>query len=300
MRHFLRHTLFSRTLTLLLTGLLLASQAMAQAQTKALLWEIKSGKQSGFILGSIHVAKPEFYPLPQQVEKAYKQAGHLAVEADASNEAAIAKIRPLMLYGDGDKLENHLKPATWEKFKSLAGEAGASQFQTLKPMTAATVISIAALREFGYSSEQGIDLHFIARAKKDHKPMSELESIEFQGNLLSKMSDEDGDAMLLQTLDNIGNGEAVRQINAMVAAWKGGDAPALTKLLEEMGNQDSGSQKLMKLLFDDRNDGMAQKIATLVKSGKRPFVVIGAGHMTSGNNILTILEKQGFTVRQVR
>ena len=296
MRNFLRYTA-----PLLLGALLLTASTLTLAETKgkALLWEIKSGKQAGYILGSIHVAKADFYPLPPHIEKAYKQAGLLAVEADASNEAAIKKIRPLMTYGDGDKLENHLKPATFDKLKAMIGDAGIAQFQSLKPVTAATGLSIAALTQLGYSSQAGIDLHYIARAKKDHKKLQELESVEFQGNLLAKMSDEDGDAMLLQTLDNISNGEAVRQINAMVAAWQAGDAPGLTKLLEDMGNQDEGSKKLMKLLFDERNEGMAQKIATLVKSGKHPFIVIGAGHMTSGNNILMLLEKQGFTVKQL-
>lgn len=296
MRQFLRHTS-----TLFLSALLLAGSCLAHAETKgkALLWEIKSGKQTGYILGSIHVAKPDFYPLPAHVEKAWKQSSLLAVEADASNEESIKKIRPLLMYGDGDKLENHLKPETLSKLKAMIGDAGMAQFQTLKPMTAATGLSIAALTQLGYSSEAGIDLHFIARAKKDKKKLVELESVEFQGKLLAGMSDEDGDAMLLQTLENISNGEAVRQINAMVASWQAGDAAGLTKLLEEMGNQDAGSKKLMKLLFDERNDGMAQKIATLVKGGKHPFVVIGAGHMTSGNNILTILEKQGFSVKQL-
>ena len=292
---------FQPVCTALAATLLLAGAGLAQAETtgKTLIWEIKSGKQTGYILGSIHVAKPDFYPLPAHVEKAYKQAATVAVEVDASNEAELKKARTELTYGDSDKLENHVKPATFEKLKGMIGEAGIAQFQNLKPATAATGLSIAALTQLGYSTQAGIDLHYITRAKKDHKKLQELESIEFQTKLLGSMSDEEGDAMLSQSLDSIADGEAGRLVNGMVDAWRAGDAPGLAKLLEDAADKDAGSKKLMKLLFDDRNIGMAQKIGQMIKSGKRPFIVIGAGHMTGNNNILTLLEKQGFMVHQL-
>ncbi len=56
----------------------------------------------------------------------------------------------------------------------------------------------------------------------------------------------------------------------------------------------------MKLLLDDRNPGMAGKISNMLESGKKLFVVVGAGHMSGPNSITELLEKQGLEVRQIK
>lgn len=50
-------------------------------------WRIQD-KEAGatvFLMGSIHVGKKEFYPLPQVIEKAFRESDALAVEVDTSS-----------------------------------------------------------------------------------------------------------------------------------------------------------------------------------------------------------------------
>jgi uncharacterized protein YbaP (TraB family) len=283
----------------LLPWLLLLCHALALAEpTRALLWEIKSGQNKGYLLGSIHVAKADFYPLPESVNRAFEQAGVLAVEVDTTDPQLGQKMAPLITWGEGDQLEKHLSSETWGQLKSMLGD-NVAQFQPLKPAMAASALMINAFAQAGYSPADGIDLHFMQRAKAMQKPLVELESIEFQARLLGSISDADGDAMLRQTIESMKNGEARAEIEQMVASWRAGDASALGKLLQESADKDPGSKKLHALLFDQRNGGMAQKIAKLVQNGKKPFVVVGAGHMAGNNNILIILKNQGFQIRQV-
>lgn len=283
----------------ILPALFLLGPALAMAEPpRALLWKVSHGAHSGYLLGSIHVAKPEFYPLPAAVNQAFEQAGVLAVEVDTSDPQATQKMLPFITWGAGEQLEQHLSRETWEQLTALVGD-NVAQFQSLKPAIVASALLINVFGQLGYSPADGIDLHFMQRAKAAQKPVIELESAEFQARLLGSISDADGDALLRQTLASMKNGEAQKEIEQMVASWRAGDAVALGKLLQESSAKDAGSKKLHALLFDQRNPAMAQKIADLVKRGKKPFVVVGAGHMADSQNILTLLRKQGFQIRQV-
>jgi uncharacterized protein YbaP (TraB family) len=281
---------------LLLPGL--PVQAQANPAVKGLLWEIKSASNTAYLFGSIHLAKVDFYPLPSSVEVAYLQADTLAVEIDATDSAASAKAMPMLTYSAPDNLKKHLSKATWKSLQSVAGDA-IEQFQGFKPAMVATGLAIGVFEKQGYDAAYGIDLHFLKRAKTDKKRVVELESIEFQARVLGGLSDKDGDALLRQTVDGILSGEMQRETDAMINTWKSGDAGALATLMREAASKDAGSKKIMKLLLDDRNIGMAQKITSMLASGKKLFVVVGAGHIAGLNSITDILQKQGLQIRQI-
>ncbi len=283
---------------LFLLFLLLLCSPHIRAENARLLWEISAGKQHGWILGSIHVARPDFYPLPAAVENAFRESTTLAVEIDADDDTINQKMLSFVTYPKGDKLENHLTPATWAKLNILVG-GNAESLQQMKPVILSTVLAINSFTALGFSPEAGIDLHFIRRAKSEGKKLVELESAQFQAQLLGTVNDADGDAMLDQTIDSLNNGEAAKQITQMAQAWKTGDLKSLTTLLQEANEKDPASKKMMKILLDDRNPSMAKKIGQLIRTGKQPFVVVGAAHMTGPNSILLLLQKQGFKVRMV-
>lgn len=297
---------WTKRLSVLLGSLLIALPVLTHAApevpetpARGVLWEVQSGTNTAYLFGSIHLAKASFYPLPARVEAAYRQADTLAVELDASDPDVSAKAMPYFTYRAPDKLENHLNKTTWQSLQALVGPASV-QFQTLKPAVAATALSMGVFAQQGYDPAQGIDLHFIRQAKVDKKAIRELESMEFQAQVLGGLSDEDGDALLQQTLDGLKSGEAVQETEAMIAAWKRGDADTLIHILQETASKDAGSKKLMKLLLDDRNPRMAQQIADLLHEGKKVFVVVGAGHIAGTNSITDILQKQGLQIRQIK
>lgn len=270
----------------------------AETPARGVMWEVRSGDQRAYLFGSIHLAKAGFYPLPDQVQAAYQQADTLAVEIDASDASVTKRMMPLLTYKEKDKLEKHLKPATWQKLQKLTGPA-AERLQTLKPAVVASALVIGGFARLGYDPKQGVDLHFIERAKEDKKPLVELESAEFQAKVLGGLSDGDGDALLAETLDGMANGQLLADTNTMIGAWKEGDARALAKILDTINNKDAGSRRITRLMLDDRNPAMADKIAALLKDGKRPMVVVGAMHMTGKNSLLVLLQKKGFEVHQV-
>ena len=264
-----------------------------------LLFELKSPLNTVYVFGSIHLAKASFYPLSTQVEQAYAQAATVAVEADVTDAVASKNALPLLSYVSPDKIQNHLSATTWQSLQAFAGPA-VEQLQGFKPAVAAMGITLGVFAQQGYDPAYGIDLHFIHRAKADKKKLLELESLAFQAGVLGGLTDQEGDALINQSLEALRNGEAVRDAERMIAMWQVGDALGLAGLFTEATNKDAGTQKLMKLLLDDRNVGMAQKISRLLLAGEKAFVVVGAGHLTGTNSIIDLLQKQGVQVRQLR
>ncbi|MCH8618320.1 TraB/GumN family protein [Undibacterium sp. TS12] len=275
------------------------AQAEKETPAKGVMWEVKSEKNTAYLFGSFHLAKASFYPMPEAVEQAYKQADTLVVEVDTTDAKAAEKTMPLFTYAAPDKLENHISKKTWENLQAMVGSS-VVQFQSLKPTIAATALTLSLFRQQGYDASKGVDLHYLLRAKQDKKDIVELESLAFQASMLGSLNDEDADAMLAQTLDGLKNGDILRETADMIEAWKNGDAENLAKILLHAANKDAGSKKLMKILLDDRNPGMTEKIVDMLNKEKKLFIVVGAGHFSGPNSILDMLEKQGLQVRQIK
>lgn len=277
-----------------------AAGAEAPPAGKIFLWEVKSATHSIYVFGSVHVAKPDFYPLPQPVEDAYRQADEVVVEVDISDPAKLTNSVALLTYAPPDSLDKHVSPAVWKQLEAATAQTNqdVATFKPLKPAALATALAIGALTSHGYDAQAGIDLHFLNSAHADGKRVVELETAEFQAGILGGLTDEEGDAMLGDTLEEARSGELVRNTDMLVAAWKAGDDQSLGRLLRE-ANKDEASKKLFAKLVDERNPAMAEKIAALASAPEHALVVIGAGHLAGENSVLELLKAKGLQVRQL-
>ncbi|WMW80583.1 TraB/GumN family protein [Undibacterium cyanobacteriorum] len=271
-----------------------------EIQAPALADQTPSKKPvKAYLFATIHVAKADFYPLPLVVRKAYKAADTVVVEADVSNTENSSEVVEKLSYTPPDKLENHLNPSTWQTLAQMTGAASA-QFQRYTPVMVAMGLTISVAQQLGYEQNQGLDLHFIQQARKDKKNLIELEGVSFQTDVLAALSDAEGDAMLASTLETFRKGEVQAELARMVAAWKSGDLESLSKIMREAGQRDAGSQKLMRVLMDERNPIMVDKIMKMMREEKKLFVVLGAGHFAGEASILEILRQRGFSVKAVQ
>jgi uncharacterized protein len=280
-----------------LTLVACSAGAEPAAGGKLFLWEVKSATNSVYIFGSIHVAKPDMYPLPHAVEEAYHRADRLVVEADVTDEVKAVQSLPLLTYTPPDGLDKHVSPEVWKQLEATPLGKDAA-LKMLKPAALASFLVVAALTTQGYDPKAGIDLHFLNSAHAEAKQVVELESVEFQAGVLGGLGDEEGDVMLSETLKEMRSGELVREADKMTSAWKAGDDESVGRLLRE-GNKDPASKKIFTKLFDERNPAMADKIAALASGTGHAFVVIGAGHLAGDRNVLELLKAKGLQVRQL-
>jgi uncharacterized protein YbaP (TraB family) len=276
--------------SILLLLLLLDLQAMAQ-QRKFLMWKVTSPTATVYLVGSIHLADPQIFPLPAPVERAFAESNVLAVEADVSNiniEQAVGLVGEYGLYTDGDSLSKHLSPATSSALDSFCSKHGLPRemLETMKPWMVALMAEAAAAQQSGFDAASGIDMHFLGEVKPNQR-IDQLESVEFQFKLLGSASDEEQQQFLdsaLKTSDEIDQTER---------AYVSGDVNALA---HEISKQEPRSY--YQRLLEDRNPAMTGKVAAYLGGNETVFVVVGIAHVIGDRGIAKSLERKHYKVEQ--
>ena len=248
------------------------------------------------LLGSVHVARSDLYPLPAPIEDAFAASDTLVLEVplDAkSREGAAAAALEAGLYPRGDSLDRHLDDATKAALDQYAKEKPAlgPVLLRMRPWMAATTLLVANLSELGYDADHGIDAHFHERAAKRKMRILALETMESQLALFTGLAEATQVSMLRETLESLS--DIGPTMDAAFLAWKRGDAKALeTELLESIRRPEY--EAVFKAMFLDRNREMAERIAEYLHEPGRYFVVLGSGHLVGKGGIVDLLRAKQF------
>ncbi|HHT57071.1 TraB/GumN family protein [Herbinix luporum] len=305
------------------------------AASKGFLWEINSGENTVYLLGSIHVANYDIYPFSKKMLKAFDESDVLYVEVDLLG--GIDELPNLLeqygLYTDGTTLKDHVSEETYEKTINIFSMLGMSEEEIimykpwviqyiLAPLAAINNVDMEDVENLTLDASLGVDLKFLLDAYLKGKPVEELESYELQIKLLDSFSDQLDEYLLVNTLDSLlgisQENEALEanMLNQMLEYWHTGDvegfmeviAPILvqSELPFDLNEEDNEVLALMEEYYDklltQRDKVMAEKIDRLLKEegGKTYFIVVGAAHYISNYSILDILKEKGYEINQIK
>ena len=276
------------------------SQLSGKSEKRFFLWKAAGAKGNAYLLGSVHFGSQEWYPLPARITETFKSSDVLVVEANANNlqsSDAAKKLTQLASYSEGTNLEEHVKPATWRRLMEKAKKLGVAEekLRPQKPWLAMLTLTAEALKQAGYSPELGIDQSFI-RETGTQKPVIEMESVELQLQLFDKLTPQEQEQMLLQSLQELDRG--VEIFKEIEKAWKNGDSEAIDLITRQSFDSGPVGSKLYKIIFEERNTAMTNKIDELMQDGRTYFIVVGAAHLAGDQGILKQLETKGYRVTQ--
>ncbi|MGF7050246.1 uncharacterized protein YbaP (TraB family) [Paenibacillus sp. DS2015] len=279
------------------------TKTVQKSDSKGFLWKLEKGKNTVYLLGSIHVASTDMYPLNPTVEKAFSVSDKLVVEADIvhmDQEKFAAQTLALGSYPEGETIQDHIAPELYIKLTELLKANGLPEnaLDGYKPWLVLNVLSSLSVME-GYSDAPGIDTYFLNKAAK--KPILELEGMDFQLNMLADVSAEFQEEMLKDTLMTPETENAENGIDVLAALWKNGDAEGLSNLLDESAYVSEDAFLYNQYIFKDRNIGMEEKIRAYLNdgTGSTYFVIAGAGHFVGQDSIIKMLKKNGYTAQRV-
>ncbi len=271
-------------------------------EAKSLLYEVSSENGTVYILGSIHLAKPELYPLDSEIIKAYEKSQVLVVEVDPSSKESVSSMQNTMtrsgLYPRGKSLRSELSAQTYMNLKEYTKKTGIplESLEQMRPWVVMLQLSVTEMIRLGYSTELGIDKHFLDKARSDAKPVLELETAEEQMALLSKDDKAFQDKLLLYTLESMHELEPM--LDEMFQGWREGDSEVFNKIMNMPIETDPGLKEVYSDLITKRNYTMTDKIVQFLKTKKDYFVVVGSGHVIGEEGIVDLLERRGFRVIQ--
>lgn len=288
-------------LNYLLFSLLLVTLNIAHAQQdRGFIWEVKRKNSLVYLMGSIHFANPDFYPLRDEIETAFNRTDNLVVEIDI---AAVDPIQTQMYlmqegtYQGNETIRDNVSPKTFRMLEKYLEKRGLPQemFLRYKPGMLVMTLTSMELMRMGLSPDQGIDVHFLSHAR-GRKNILELETMEQQLELMLNLGK--GDQVLRQTLEEFDTYPQL--MRSLIDSWKRGDTEQLEELLITKPLRDyPGSRPSFEKLFIQRNLQMAKKIKTFLNSGGSYFVVVGAGHLVGKGSIVDLLQQAGYRVRQL-
>jgi uncharacterized protein YbaP (TraB family) len=277
----------------------LVQEARSQTQ-KNFLWKIQSKTKPVYVLGSLHFFKKEIYPLHQKIENAFGQSEILVVEANVDDirNVDIQKVMERAFYPAEDTLGKHVSPEIYELVKKETSGLGipVELIDKQRPWFLAMTLEALESLKLGFDPNYGIDKYFLSKAG-GKKRILELESLDYQLNLLSSFSDKDQELLLLYTLRDLSILE--QELERLTKAWTSGDTKSMESILTRSVSEDKRLALIFEKVVYERNRKMASKIEEFLRAGETYFVIVGAGHLVGDQGIIEILKRKGYLVEQL-
>jgi len=263
--------------------------------SKGAFWKVSDEDSCVYLLGSIHLADSSMYPLSKEILKAFEEADYLAVEANVADaqEAALYMMEKAF-YRDDNTLYKSVPKEVYDRFVEVIEPYGIrpEMYNKFKPWYAALLVQNLLYAENALSTEIGIDMVMLEKAK-NKKKILEIEGAKFQVDLFESFSTELQVEFLASSLarDNDTQKESVDKLNEMINCWKSGDTEGLERLLVSSDSNSDTDKEFNEKLFISRNNNMAEKVKSYLADPEKKtyFVVVGTGHMIGETGIVAQL-----------
>lgn len=267
-----------------------------------LLYELKTDTATVYLFGTLHVGKPEFYPLGREANRALTEAQKLYLEVNLTDPSIASTINALAIYPAGQSLERSLPPELMKKVDTALERYKLPRESALrmKPwMLGQTLLLLEATRR-GYDPTFASEMYLVAFAGAQRKDVLGLETLSEQFALFDGMPEAAQQRFLEDILAELDDNLIGAHLDALVGAWVHADAHGLEEELEREKSESSMfAREMLPRLIDERNRSMAEKIATIARPGTTTFVAVGALHLVGPEGLVELMRKRGFAVRQL-
>ncbi len=268
-------------------------------KTKNTLWRVSSGKNSVYLLGSLHLLKSDNYPLDDSIDRAFDDSQILVLEVDLRSASDPQTQQMMLAKGmlpEGDSLDKRISNKTYELARAKTAELGLdiAAFKQFKPWFFTMTLARTKFQTLGFNPQYGLDMHFFSKAIQSGKQALGLETFEQQISMLDSLSEINQDELVCQTIKELDTLE--QEMDTILKAWSTGDM----KLLEEtILKSFKEYPTIYKTLITQRNKGWITKIESFLKQKNNYMVVVGAGHLAGNQGLVELLKKKGYSVEQL-
>ena len=262
------------------------------------IWVVTDPDTTIYLFGTFHALDGKSDWFNEEVKTAFDQSSEVVLELPPMEDKAA--LQPIVMkYAidtSGKPLSEKLSPAAKEKYVKALNEMGVppAAFDKFKPFFAALTVIMAGAQKIGMTGEQGAEAILTKAAKDGKKPISGLETVDYQMSLFANLSEADQIKMLEETLSEIDKlGEMFGEMNKH---WTAGDAEGMAKLMNDMNDQ---SPAMYKTLLTDRNANWAEWIDKRLDKPGVVFMGVGAGHLGGKDSVQDLLAKRGIKSKRI-
>ena len=258
-----------------------------------LLYKIegKNLEKPSYIFGTIHIMPKKDFIISESVKSAFKSCNELAMEIDLDMDLKTQiEIAKLSMLPDGKTTADITTKENEERIRNFCIDSinwKKSKYNILnrfKPFFLSTLVTQELI-----GKSKSYEIEFKKLAKKNKMSVSGLETIQFQMDLLSEVSNEEQIKMLLLglTKDN-------SEFNKLLDTYLKKD---INQLGELMNNVDLSPEFYTNFIVK-RNQKWIPIISELIQK-KSTFIAVGAGHLPGKEGVLNLLQEAGYKITPI-
>nr|WP_246171589.1 TraB/GumN family protein [Sphingobium limneticum] len=272
------------------------SKPVAKVEGGPALWQVQRGELNGWLFGTIHVLPKGVAWDTPAIKEAMGASDRLILEAaDLQDEQKTLGLFEKMGRSPGlPPLEKRVPDGEKAALRKAMADGGTNSqlLSGYESWAAAMLLSAASQQGLGVSQSDGVEPVLIETYKKAKKPIGGLETVERQFAAFDTLPETAQSALLVQTVHEAKGMKAL--YDRILTAWSKGDMEAIAKE-DKVGEQPD--PVVEEAILVARNRDWVKAIEPMKG---RPFIAVGAGHLTGRENLIELLKTQGYTITRVQ
>lgn len=260
------------------------------------LWTVARGDMQGWLFGTIHVLPEGVAWQTAAVKEAMGKADRLVLEAaDLQDPQKTLRLFETLGRAPGlPPLASRVPADERAALERIAADGGTSAqaLSAYKSWAAAMLLSAASQQALHVSQEDGVEPVLIAAFRQAGKPIGGLETVERQFGAFDSLPETAQRRLLVRTVREAKDMKAL--YDRILAAWIKGDMAAIARM-DDTG--EPPDPEIEGAIIGGRNRDWVKAVEALKG---RPFIAVGAGHLTGEGDLIDLLKAKGFAVERVQ
>lgn len=273
-------------------------RTQAAPPARVALWEITdaSGPRA-WVMGTVHALPAGTEWRSAAIDKAVAASDRIVFEIgeelnDKIGSEALARLAFTQgLPPPSQRIAAQFRPDLVKVYKELG--VSDDTFANEESWAVALQIGAIAGKKEGIDPENGVEPEL--RKMAGDKPIEGLETIDSQFAIFDRLANSDQAVLLEQVAHDAASPDD--EEGDLMKMWLRGDTEGIDRESHSGFLADAG---LRDALLTGRNARWANQLDRMLQGGARPFVAVGASHVSGPDGLPALLSRHGWTVRRVQ
>ena len=262
----------------------------------SLLWEVSGNglAHPSYLFGTFHLMCKDDIHLSKQLKIALAQSDTVYMEMDMDDPSTMLGGLLFMNMKDGKTLEQLYTPAEYKKVKAFFTDSLHTPISFLQSMKPMLLEALLYPKLMPCKSVSGVEEELMKIAKQEKKEIKGLETMEFQASVFDSIPYAEQAKELLNAIDSLSSYKTT--FDTMMNVYKSQRIDEIETLFNK---SEFGMKDHQDILLNDRNKNWVKQLKVITKT-TNVFVAVGAGHLVGKEGLISLLRKEGYTVKPLQ
>ena len=262
----------------------------------SLLWEVSGNglAHPSYLFGTFHLMCKDDIHLSKQLKIALSQSDTVYMEMDMDDPSTMLGGLLFMNMKDGKTLEQLYTPAEYKKVKAFFTDSLHTPISFLQSMKPMLLEALLYPKLMPCKSVSGVEEELMKIAKQEKKEIKGLETMEFQASVFDSIPYAEQAKELLNAIDSLSAYKTM--FDTMMNVYKSQRIDEIETLFNK---SEFGMKDHQDILLNDRNKNWVKQLKVITKT-TNVFVAVGAGHLVGKEGLISLLRKEGYTVKPLQ